>query len=47
MDSYVILKLLASLLQKYFERDMQKAQKDFGLALQNVLKNADILIKNK
>ena len=34
-------------LQKYFERDMQKAQKDFGLALQNVLKNADILLKNK
>ena len=34
-------------LQKYFERDMQKAQKDFGLAFQNVLKNADILLKNK
>ena len=34
-------------LQRYFERDMQKAQKDFGLALQNVLKNADILLKNK
>ena len=34
-------------LQKYFERDMRKAQKDFGLALQNVLKNADILLKNK
>lgn len=34
-------------LQRYFERDMQKAQKDFGLALQNVLKNADILLKSK
>ena len=32
-------------LQKEFERDMERAQKDFGEAYQAVIGNADILIK--
>ena len=32
-------------LQKDFERDMEKAQKEFGEAVENVIQNADITIK--
>ena len=32
-------------LQKEFERNMERAQKDFGDALNNVISNADILLK--
>mgnify|MGYP001186641735 FL=1 len=32
-------------LQKDFERDMERAQKDFGEALNDVIGNADILLK--
>ena len=32
-------------LQKDFERDMERAQKDFAEAYQNVIGNADILLK--
>ena len=32
-------------LQKKFEKDMEKAQKDFFEAYQNVISNADIIIK--
>ena len=32
-------------LQKEFERDMERAQKEFGEAYGNVIANADILIK--
>ena len=31
--------------QKQFEKDMKNAQEDFGEAFQNVLSNADILLK--
>ena len=33
-------------LQKEFERDMERAQKEFGESLNNVLSNADIILKN-
>ena len=33
-------------LQKEFERDMERAQKEFGELLNNVLSNADIILKN-
>ena len=33
-------------LQKEFVRDMERAQKEFGESLNNVLSNADIIIKN-
>ena len=33
-------------LQKEFERDMERAQKEFGVSLNNVLSNADIILKN-
>ena len=32
-------------LQKEFERDMEKAQKEFGESLNNVISNADIILK--
>ena len=32
-------------LQKEFERNMERAQKDFGEALNDVIGNADILLK--
>ena len=32
-------------LQKEFERDMERAQKDFGECLSNVIGNADVTIK--
>ena len=32
-------------LQKEFERDMERAQKEFGESLNNVLSNADIILK--
>ena len=32
-------------LQKDFERDMERAQKDFSESLSNVIGNADILLK--
>ena len=33
-------------LQKDFEREMERAQKEFGESLNNVLSNADIILKN-
>ena len=33
-------------LQKDFERDMERAQKEFGESLNDVLSNADIILKN-
>ena len=33
-------------LHKEFERDMERAQKEFGESLNNVLSNADIILKN-
>ena len=33
-------------LQKDFERDMERAQKEFGESFNNVLSNADIILKN-
>ena len=33
-------------LQKDFERDMERAQKEFGESINNVISNADITIKN-
>ena len=33
-------------LKKEFERDMERAQKEFGESLNNVLSNADIILKN-
>ena len=33
-------------LQKEFERDMERAQKEFGESLNSVLSNADIILKN-
>ena len=33
-------------LQKEFERDMERAQKEFGESLNNVLSNVDIILKN-
>ena len=33
-------------LQKEFERDMERAQNEFGESLNNVLSNADIILKN-
>ena len=32
-------------LQKDFERDMERAQKDFGKSLNDVIGNADVIIK--
>ena len=32
-------------LQKQFEKDMQKAQKEFGENLSTVISNADVLLK--
>jgi len=32
-------------LQKDFKRDLERAQKDFAEAYQNVIRNADILLK--
>jgi len=32
-------------LQKDFERDMERAQKEFGESINNVISNADIIIK--
>ena len=33
-------------LQKDFERDMERAQKEFGESFNDVLSNADIILKN-
>ena len=32
-------------LQKYFERDMERAKKEFGKSLNDVISNADLVLK--